>query len=254
MRAGTGGDHDARPRVPSRSEVSYALRKTQGDRTAAAAALGITKAQVEYAIKSDDQLRALWGAQAVGGEVPLPTAEEIRMRTPSIIPNGSAVGTVDLGDIVSENDTNIMRLGLKKMGASESLLKSLKQLDKLAESGGKFLAVSLQTTHRMHFVQTIASFELADRIKKLLDADDAEADPEKKLSHEDRMGYFSLYLEMQDATGKAYTLTLKGTESMVRMMMAASKRGYKGKAAKPGFAALKSENANGEENPSPGED
>jgi hypothetical protein len=214
----------------------------------ASEALGISKKQLENAIRTDDQLRALWGAAGVGGEVPTPTPEEVRARTPSAIPAHVQTSSVDLAEIVSENDMNIMRLGLKKMGASKDLLKSLKQLDKLAESGGKFLAASLQTTHRMHFVQTISSYELAGRVKKLLDDDFAEADPAKKLSHEDLQAYYSLYLEMQDATGRAYTLTLKGTESMVRMLMAASKRGFKGKAAKPGFGAMASEDSAGQEN------
>jgi hypothetical protein len=223
------------------------MNKARGDLGIAREMLGITKAQLVYAIQSNDQLRALWGATAVGGEVPTPTPEEVRARKPADIPGGATNGVVDLAEIVSESDTNLMRLGLKKMGASEDLLKSLKQLDKLAESGGKFLAICLQTTHRMHFVQTIGAFDQARRVQKILDDDDAEKDPAKKLSHEDRQAYYSIYLDMQEATGKAYALTLKGTESMVRMLMAASKRGFKGKAAAPGFGALKSETADGNE-------
>lgn len=204
--------------------------------------LECTVDRLRYFIEHDDQLRAIYGARGFGGEVPLPSAEEVRSRTPGT----AEAGDVDLAEIVSENDTNIMRLGLKKMGASPELLKNLKHLDNLAASGGKFLAVCLQTTHRMHFVQTIGTFDLADRIKKILDADDAEKDAAKKLSHDDRRGYYELYLDMQAATGQAYNLTLKGTESMVRMLMAANKRGFGKKAAKPGFGAMATEGADGE--------
>lgn len=203
--------------------------------------LECTELRLRNYIAGDDQLRAIYGARGFGSEVPLPTPEEVRTRTPE----GDACD-VDLAEIVSENDTNIMRLGLKKMGCSPELLKSLKHLDNLASSGGKFLAVCLQTTHRMHFVQTIGTFDLAARIKKILDNDDLEADAAKKLSHEDRRGYYELYLDMQAATGQAYNLTLKGTESMVRMLMAANKRGFGKKVAKAGFGAMVPEGADGE--------
>jgi hypothetical protein len=209
--------------------------------------LECTERQLKYTIENDDQLRAIYGARGFGAEVQAPSAGDVLLRKPGDKPEGLPSGDMNLGDIVSEQEMRIMHLGLKKMGASETLLKSLKGLDKLASSGGKFLAICLQTTHRMHFVQTLGTFELAARVKKILDDDDAEKDAAKKLSHEDRQDYYGLYLEMQASTGNAYNLTLKGTEAMVRMLMAATKRGFKAKAAAPGFGAIKSEDADGNE-------
>jgi hypothetical protein len=212
----------------------------------AAEMLECTVKELRALIERDDQLRPIYGARGFGSEVPLPTPQDVRNRTQGENPEGTESSDIDLAEIVSENDTNVMRLGLKKMGASPDLLKSLKHLDNLATSGGKFLAVCLQTTHRMHFVQTIGTFDLAARIKKILDDDDLVTEQEKKLSHEDRRGYYELYLDMQAATGQAYNLTLKGTESMVRMLMAANKRGFGKKAAKAGFGVMVAEGANGE--------
>lgn len=246
----TAGSHAQRVsgiKKASRSEVAFALKKCGGDFVMAAEMLQCTVAQLKWAVDRDDQLRALYGARGFASEVPVPAPEDTRDRTPEDLPDGTIpASSIEMVDIVSEQDMAIMRKGLKKMGASEDMLQKLKDIDKLAVSGGKMLAISLQVTHRYYFLQTLGIFEEIDALKKILRDDANETDLTKKMSHEDRRGYLMLYGDLVTITGNAYKLNLTGTEAIFRMQMAANRRGVRTKAPKPGFGAVAPEAPNGQ--------
>ncbi len=154
---------------------------------------------------------------------------------PSGIPSPSAVNLA-LG--IAEQDGKILLKGLKELGISERTLERLKKLDDLAQSNGHFLSVSLQTTHRMYFVQLVEMMEMAQKMKA--DYIDAELeDPAKpgvklsRLSHEERAWFYKCYTEMVKEAGKGYVTMMEGTKAMVMMLKAAAGDGDKPASSKP---------------------
>lgn len=213
----------------------------------AAEMLSITVPQLDWAVRNDDQLRALYGARAIGGEVPVVRQEDTHGRSPEDLPDGvMPTKGMQWVELVSEQDIDLIRKGLKGMGLSEGILDNIKQMGKMAKSGGSFLAAALQITHQSYFASTMETFELSRRVKKILDDDEKEADPAKKLSHDDKRAYYEIYLEMQGALGQAYNLNLKGSEAIFRITMAANRRNIKTRPSKPGFGAMAAESADGE--------
>lgn len=227
--------------------MSFALRKTNGDWVATAALLGTTKKAVYERVHRDDQLRALWGDKGFGSESPRVTEAETRTRSPEDLPDGVMPPKgIEWVDLVSEQDLELLRKGLKGMGLSDSILTKVKKMSVMA-AGGRFLAAALQVTHQSYFAGTMETFELAGRVKKLLDDDEGETDTAKKLSSEDKKDYYGIYLELQAALGQAYSLNLKGAEAIFRMTMAANRRGVRTKAPRPGFGALAVEAPDGQD-------
>ncbi len=158
------------------------------------------------------------------------------LRTPEDVPDG-----VELAELVSEQDMGIFRLGLKKIGASDAILAKIKGLEKLSMNGGKFLAASLQITHRMYVVQLVGLYEEIDAIRKVLEDDRNETDSTKKLSIDDKGLLYKCYIAMVAESARGYTLNMRGTEALVRMMMAAGKKWGGGGKKKPGWGPLAKE-------------
>lgn len=179
----------------------------------------------------------MYGGNSLGAEVSPPTEIEARRRTADDVPAG-VIPDIELADVVQKEDLDMFRKGLRAMGASERVIAKLKGLDKLAESGGKFLATSLQITHRMHVVTVIGLYEEIDHIRQILQDDREQADPKLKMSHMDRTFYYNAYTAMVAETGKAYSLSMRGAEALVRMMLVAGGKGGSGKREKPKWGGV----------------
>lgn len=116
-----------------------------------------------------------------------------------------------LADIISAQDREILRGGLEKSGIRPGTIEKLRSFDGFAENSGKFLAGSLDLTHRMMIFQVVSLFELAEQIKaKYLEND--------TLSHGIKIEWQKAYNEIAELISKAYDRTLTGTQVMVNIM------------------------------------
>lgn len=161
-----------------------------------------------------------------------PTNGDAMHRRPGDLPAmpGMSQQDVELALAISDADNRILREGLAAMGVGERTLKKLKGLEGLASSSGKFVAVALEKTHRMYFLQIIGNFELADDLRERFltpkpDKDDASKFIDPIASDEIRAMYYRNYTEMVKEGGRGYKLIMEGTEALVRMIMAAKGAG-----------------------------
>jgi len=171
--------------------------------------------------------------------VAAPTEAELMDRSPDTQPDSiPSPASVNLALGIAEQDAKILLEGLKALGIQDKTLERLRKLDGLAQSNGHFLSVSLQTTHRMYFLQLVEMMEVAQRMKDdYIEAEIVDpANPEKKLSrlsHEERAWFYKCYTEMVKEAGKGYNTMMEGTKAMVMMLKAASGDGDKPKQGKP---------------------
>lgn len=168
-----------------------------------------------------------------------PSATELMDRDPDTQPSAiPAPDAVNLALGIGEQDAKILLKGLKELGLSDATLGRLRKLDDLAQSNGHFLSVSLQTTHRMYFVQLVEMMEMAQKMKTDF-IDFEQEDPKNpgtkltRLSHEERAWFYKCYTEMVKEAGKGYVTMMEGTKAMVMMLKAASGDGDKPANAKP---------------------
>ncbi len=127
--------------------------------------------------------------------------------------------SVELAQMVSEADNEILQRGLKKLGVSESMLKRLKNLDGLARSSGHFLSISLEKTHRLYFLQLVGLNEVADELREKLLAKPGQ--PGHIVDAEARAYFNRNYAEFVKEAGNGYKLMMEGASNMVRMLQAA---------------------------------
>lgn len=224
----------------TKTEIAVALRESEGNIKLAAAALDCSEHNIRWWITNDTELNALWGgATPKSAPVTAPSEGELMDREPDTQPAGiPSPDAVNLALGIGEQDAKILLKGLKELGLSEATLTRLKKLDDLAQSNGHFLSVSLQTTHRMYFVQLVEMMEMAQKMKTdYIDFEGTDpADPAKKftrLSIEERAWFYKCYTEMVKEAGKGYTTMMEGTKAMVMMLKAAAGDGDKPKSAKP---------------------
>lgn len=199
------------------------MREADGNRPLAAAALGITEDQLGVRIKNHTQLRALWSRaneDIHGINGPKVTTEtEALNRDISVLPGMTPEG-VELAQMVSESDNELLRKGLKKLGVSDKMLSRLKTLDGLAKSSGHFLSISLEKTHRLYFLSLIGLNEVADELRQRLLA--KEGEPGYIASDESRAYFNRNYAEFVKESGNGYKLMMEGAANMVRMLQAAN--------------------------------
>lgn len=173
---------------------------------------------LKYRIHTNPQLKALWGqTDGVDGPV-VPRETEAMNRPIDVLPEMSVEG-VELAQMVSESDNEILRKGLAKLGVSETMIKRLKTLDGLAKSGGHFLSISLEKTHRLYFLQVVHLHEVTDLVRHRLMAKPGE---DGHIASDETRAYFTRnYVELVKEGGSAYKLMMEGASNMVRMLQAA---------------------------------
>lgn len=119
--------------------------------------------------------------------------------------------------MVSEADKAFHEAGLKTLGASDNLLKRIRDLDGLAKTSGGFIAISLEKTARSYYVQVMELMETAHQLRQRLMAKKGE---EGYVADDEARAFFNKnYLEMVKEAGRAYQLMLMGAEAMVKMLI-----------------------------------
>jgi hypothetical protein len=213
----------------------------------AAAALSIPEPEVRSYVEKTPAMVRIYGTiddQAVPPDPVAPTTGDAMHRLPKDLPQmpGMSQEDVELALAISDADNRILREGLAKMGINDRTIAKLKGLEGLASSSGKFVAVALEKTHRMYFLQIVGLFEMADEMKEQYLVPKPDKDDPTKLippifDDEIRAMYYRNYTEMVKQGGAGYKQIMEGTEALVRMIMAA-KGGGNGKPKgqrKPGW-------------------
>lgn len=191
-----------------------------GNRALAAEVLGIAQHDLSARIRKNPELKALWSnSRSVHGN-PAPEAKtvEVMNRRPKQM-SDLTPESVELAQMVSESDNELLRKGLKKLGVSDKMVERLKTLDGLARSSGHFLSISLEKTHRLYFLQLIGLNEVADELRARLLAKPDE--PGWVAGDEERAFLNRNYSEMVKEAGNGYKIMMEGAANMVRMLAAA---------------------------------
>lgn len=134
-----------------------------------------------------------------------------------------------LGQKMLEQNSQLLRDGLRAAGISQATIDKLQVLDGMAQSAGQFLVASLSVTHRMMVYLSVSLLERADFIKREY-LDDATLDDEIKIEWQEA------YTNIVEQIGKSYDRTLTGTQAMAKMLGTEKPTEEK---RKPGFKPLK---------------
>lgn len=141
---------------------------------------------------------------------------------------------VELAELVTDQDNKILADGLKRLGMSDELVKKVRDLDRLAESSGKLISVSLQKTHGMYLVQLFNLMDMADKLKDRLAKKQGDEGFEP-MSNLDRAFLQRNYTEMVREAGNGYKLMLSGALAMTEMLKGATEQGGGVVKKKPGW-------------------
>lgn len=191
-----------------------------GDRALAAKVLGLTGTELKDRIRGNKELKALWpiSRSAHGPSVPEAKTAEVMNRKPRQM-SDLTPESVELAQMVSESDNELLRKGLKELGVSDKMVERLKTLDGLARSSGHFLSISLEKTHRLYFLQLIGLNEVADELRtRLL----AKPNEDGYITNDEARAFLNRnYAEMVKEAGNGYKIMMEGASNMVRMLAAA---------------------------------
>lgn len=190
-------------------------------------------------------MRRIYGvisAQEMPPDPKPPTDREAALRNDSDIPvPPMSQKDVDLALAIDDADNAILHKGLAKMGMNGKTLDKLRALDGLATSSGKFVALALEKTHRMYFMQLVGLFEIADEVRERYltqHKDEAGKLYDPVANDEVRAMYYRNYTEMVKEGGRGYKQVMDGTEALVRMIMSSkSTNGKPVKHAKPAWGS-----------------
>ncbi len=197
------------------------MSEAGGDRALAAEALGISREELKDRIRKNKELKALWPSSlgVKGPAAPETNTVEVMNRRPKEM-SDMTPESVELAQMVSASDNELLRKGLKELGVSDKMLERLKTLDGLARSSGHFLSISLEKTHRLYFIQLIGLNEVADELRGRLLA--KSGDP-GFIDNDELRSYLNRnYVEMVKEAGNGYKIMMEGATNMVRMLNAAS--------------------------------
>jgi len=205
------------------------MKAARGVVNTAAKILGCTPVLLRTRIGTDPQLRAAFLKTTEAVEAPDELQVALRKEVPEKITDNQ------MAEVISHQDREILRHGLSKSGIKDSTIDKLRTFDGFAANTGKFLAGSLDLTHRMMIYQTVALFERAEKIK--LDYLDDDS-----LCHEARIEWQRAYNEIAELVQKSYDRTLQGTQVLVNIMRAKKDdEGNNIKKRKPSFVVKEAE-------------
>lgn len=187
------------------------MKAGSGNLPLIAKVLGMDKSGVAQRIKRDPHLSALYANRHEGQEPTAPTAADAMLRTQADLP--TEVAAPDLGNMVEVTEKLLDKGGLLKLGVPESTVKKLRDLRKLQIDAGAFLAVSLQGTHQLYYLQLLALQARADEIYERYLKD--EATPMEPM---ERMFWQRAHTEIVEQLGKGYDRMLGGTQAMILML------------------------------------
>lgn len=193
--------------------------------------LGLGLSAVGRRARRIPELVALYKLRGIDDPLPEPPTEATTMlRSPSKTP--LPIPAADLGQMVKVTEKLLGPGGLKKLGVPEATLAKLRDLRALNIDFGGFLAVSLQDTHQLYYLQLLGLQARADEIKRLYLSEE-EPDPEGKRPVVDplqRMFWQRAHTEIVEQLGKGWDRMMAGTQAMVAMERG---KGNKEKTEKP---------------------
>ncbi len=160
------------------------------------------------------ELAALYGQRADNADLPTPPTEGGTMlRSPAdlVVPIASA----DLGQMVRVTEKLLAPEGLARLGVPAATLAKLRDLRALNIDFGGFLAVSLQDTHQLYYLQLLGLQARADEIKTLY-LSEGKKDCTACTPME-RMFWQRAHTEIIEQLGKGWDRMMAGTQAMVAM-------------------------------------
>lgn len=169
------------------------------------------------------ELYALHGKRSEDAEVPPPPTEgKTLLRDPSTLP--VPVAGADLGQMVQVTE-KLLGGGLQKLGVPEATIAKLRDLSALRIDAGAMLAVSLQDTHQLYYLQLLSLQARADEIRKRYLSEDTETEDSPKMDPMARMFWQRAHTEIVEQLGKGYDRMMAGTTAMVAMLKAGKEKG-----------------------------
>lgn len=177
--------------------------------------LGIDGKSVWDRIEHIPELRALYFRKdSKSIPEPAPTEAATLLRSPSELP--ITIPSADLGQMVAVTE-KLLGGGFATLGVPEATIKKLRDLSALRIDAGAMLAVSLQDTHQLYYLQLLSLTARADEIRaQYLDIKSATYDP--SLEPTDRMFWQRAHTEIVEQLGRGYDRMMAGTEAMVAIM------------------------------------
>jgi hypothetical protein len=178
-------------------------------------------------IARDDQLRAVWTR---GVDVGPPGLTEVITRRP-LASVGDETEDRALADQIRKQDVELIRGGLEKAGISKATTERLRAFDEFAPNAGRFLAASLDMSHKMMVLLNVSLMEEAEHIRTVYLRDET-------LDHELRIEWQKCYTDIVEIIGKGYDRTVSGAGMLAKITAARAKAAPGKEVKKVGFTPL----------------
>lgn len=194
------------------------MKECKGNFTLVGRVLGLDESSVRARVERSPELNALYGNRSDNAVVPpAPSEGETLLRTPNQL--GAPIPAADLGQMVKVTE-KLLGGGLEKLGVPAATITKLRDLSAMRIDAGAMLAVSLQDTHQLYYLQLLTLQARADEIKRLYLSEEVP-DPENKQPAVDpmaRMFWQRAHTEIVEQLGKGYDRMMAGTVAMVAML------------------------------------
>jgi hypothetical protein len=212
---GAGNPPPNRTRIP-RADFIRTVKACEGNFSLAARVLGIDVSSVRSRVERIPELHALYGNRSEDATVPPPPTEgSTLLRNPGQL--AAPIPAADLGQMVQVTE-KLLNGGLEKLGVPKATIEKLRDLSELRIDAGAMLAVSLQDTHQLYYLQLLSLAARADEIyNKYLKTDDEKVE---KMDPMARMFWQRAHTEIIEQLGKGYDRMMAGTQAMVTMLKA----------------------------------
>lgn len=209
------------------------MRAAKGDFHLAAEALGCQHQTLYLFVGRDQQLSALWLPNPDKAHTPDEADLMTRSVPPVTVARVEQANNNELAEAMMAQDREILRQGLQAVGIKSGTIKKLGLMENFAANTGRFLAASLDITHRVMVFQGVNLFERAEYIKETYLEDET-------LPHEIKIEWQKAYNELAEQIGKTSDRVLAGTQAAVAMMKRKEESENGGKQEKVvGFQPLK---------------
>lgn len=183
----------------------------------------VPESTVRNVIDRDPELRSVYGTTGKMMQARMPSApapDEVMERDPDDIPplvGSDKKATVEIVQMVNEAERELHFKALKALEVNDQTVKKLRDLQGLASSTGAFIAIGLETTHRLYYLSLIELKTVADQIKERYL--DPGADGKPQVSAEFMPYYYRNYVDCVKEFGRGYDLFIQGASVILKMAM-----------------------------------